>query len=75
MYFYNLSNIPTDLKNGINVVTINILKKRGFFEAAINFFLVSGDICCMLINLANSSDPDLDPQNVGSDLDPNHLPL
>ena len=32
--------------------------------------LASSDFCCVLINFANSFDP---VQNVGPDLDPNHL--
>ena len=31
--------------------------------------------CCLLINYANSSDPDQARQNVESDLDPNSLTL
>ena len=39
----------------------------------INSFFASGNICRLLINFANSLDPDQDRQNVGSDLDPNVL--
>ena len=38
-------------------------------------FLASGDVCRLLITFANSLDPDQDRQNVGPDLDPNHLTL
>ena len=40
-----------------------------------NSFLDSGDFCCLLINFANSLDPDQDQQEVGPDLDPKHLTL
>ena len=36
-------------------------------------FLASGDFCRLLITFANSLDQDQDQQNLGSDLDPNHL--
>ena len=37
--------------------------------------LASDDFCPVLITFANSLDPDPDRQNVGPDLDPNHLTL
>ena len=42
-------------------------------KVVIDSFLSSGDFCRLLITFANSSDPDQDRQNVGPDLDPNHL--
>ena len=38
-------------------------------------FLTSSDFCHLLITFANSLDPDLVQQNVGSDLNPNSLTL
>ena len=38
-------------------------------------FLAGCYFCCLLIAFANRVDPDQDPQNVGSDLDPNCLTL
>ena len=35
----------------------------------------SGEFCRLLITFANGLDPDQDRQNVGPDLDPNHLTL
>ena len=40
-----------------------------------NFFLASGDICCLLITFANSLGPDQNGHAVGPDLDPNSLAL
>ena len=40
-----------------------------------NSFLDSDDFCLLLINFANSFDPDQDSQNVGPELDPNGLTL
>ena len=37
----------------------------------INTFLASNHFCSLLINFANSLEPDQDQHNVGSDLDPN----
>ena len=37
--------------------------------------LTHGEFCCLLMIFANSLDPDQDRQNVGPDLDPNHLQL
>ena len=34
-----------------------------------------GNFCRLLMNFANSLDPDQDPQNVGPDLDPNCFTL
>ena len=42
---------------------------------AFKSFLASGHFCHLLITFANSLDPDQDQQNVGPDLDPNHLTL
>ena len=39
-------------------------------KARLNYFLTSGDFCHLLINFANSLDPDQDRQNVGPNLDP-----
>ena len=45
-------------------------------QVELNSFLASGDFCHLLIIVfANSLDPDQDQQNVGPDLDPNHLTL
>ena len=33
------------------------------------------ETCCLLTTIANSLDPDQDPENVGPDLDPNCLSL
>ena len=41
----------------------------------LNFFLASGNFCCLLITFANSLDPDQDQQNVCPDLDPKCLTL
>ena len=38
-----------------------------------NSLLARVDFCCLLINFANSLDPDQARQNVGPDLDPNCL--
>ena len=40
-----------------------------------NSFLASGDFWHLLMNFANSLDPDQDRQNVGPDLDSNSLTL
>ena len=37
--------------------------------------LAGGDFCCLLINFANSLNPDHDQQNVGPDHEPNCLTL
>ena len=47
-------------------MTINLA--MSFPSCFVNFFLVR-----LQITFANSKDPDLDRQNVGPDLDPNHL--
>ena len=41
----------------------------------LNFFLASGEFHSLLISFANSLEPDQDRQNVGPDLDTNHLTL
>ena len=41
------------------------------FLRPINSFVASNHFCSLLINFANSLDPDQDQQIVGSDLDPN----
>ena len=41
--------------------------------SVVSTLLASGDSCRLLITFANSSDPDMDGQNVRPDLDPNHL--
>ena len=38
-----------------------------------NSFLARGDFCRLLLNFANSLDPDQDQRNVGPDLDPNQF--
>ena len=38
-----------------------------------NSFLASDGFCFLLITFANNLNPDQDWQNVGPDLDPNHL--
>ena len=43
--------------------------------ALINYFSTSGDLCHQLITSANSLEPDRTEQNVGPDLEPNHLNL
>ena len=43
------------------------------FHRCFNSFPASGDVCHLLITLANSLDPDQAWQNVWSDLDPNCL--
>ena len=40
-----------------------------------NSFLAGSEFCLLLINFENSLDPDQDQQNVGPDLDQNHLTL
>ena len=40
-----------------------------------NSILASDHVCRLLITFANSLDPDQDRQNIGPDLDPNHLTL
>ena len=40
-----------------------------------NTFLAGGDFCRLLLNFANSLDPDQDRHSVGPDLDPKHLTL
>ena len=44
-------------------------------EEIINRFLARGDFCQLQITFANSLDPDQDQQNIGPDLDSNHLTL
>ena len=44
-----------------------------FLNLLITFFLISGDICRLLIIFAISLDPDQDLQNVDPDLDTNSL--
>ena len=44
-------------------------------EILFNIFLASGNFFRLLITFANSLDPDQDRQNVGPDLDPNHMTL
>ena len=41
----------------------------------LTFYFAVGDFCRLLINFANSLDPDQARQNVGPDLDPNRLTL
>ena len=41
----------------------------------INALPASGELCRLLMNFANSLDPDQDRHNVGPDLDPNRLTL
>ena len=48
-------------------------KLNNLNDDKINYFLASGDLCCLLITFANSFEPDQDRQNVGPDLDPNCL--
>ena len=40
-----------------------------------NSFLASSDFCRPLITFANRLDPDQARQNVGPDMDPNHMKL
>ena len=40
-----------------------------------NSFLTRDVTCLLMITYVNSLDPDQDRQNVGPDLDPNHLTL
>ena len=50
-----------------------LIQKESYF---INSFLASGDFSrLLLITFAKCLDPDQDRQNVGPDLDPNHLTL
>ena len=46
-----------------------------YISLTINSFPTSGDLCCLLINFANSLDPDQAWQKVGPDLDPNCFTL
>ena len=41
--------------------------------SSVNSSLANDDFCHLLIAFANSLDPDQDQQNIGPDLDPNHL--
>ena len=50
-----------------------ILSDQKSWLLVFNSFLASGDFCCLLINFANSLDPDQARQNVGPDLGPNCL--
>ena len=51
-------------------------RKKEIFKTknlAVDSFLASSDFCCWLKAFANSLDTDQDRQNVGPDLDSNHL--
>ena len=58
-------------------------KRKYYFYIANNLWQFKGynslpaseGFCCLLLISANSLDPDQDWQNVGPDLDPNHLTL
>ena len=50
-------------------------RKQAQVIVVINFLLASGDFCHLLINFANSLDPDQDRHHVGPDLDPIDLTL
>ena len=56
-------------------VCISMFSMFHHSERTSNSFLASGNYCFLLIAFANSLDPDQDRQNVGPDLDPNHLML
>ena len=68
-----------NVKRGCHIKCPNM----GFYSIGVNLwchillnsFLASGNFCCQLITIANSSEPEQDRQNVGPDLDPNRLPL
>ena len=51
------------------------LKEGMHISYDFNSFFARSEFCCPLITFANSLDPDQDGQNIGPDLDSNHLTL
>ena len=66
---------PAALRSRVKHSTTEPLRSHTVWLGLVNPFLASDDLCGVLINFANSLDPDQQRQNVGPDLDPNRSTL
>ena len=71
---YNIRKQQTCFIESVPIISENIILQLHYISVS-KSFLASGDFYRLLIAFANRLDTDQDRQNVGPDLDPNHLTL